>query len=450
MRLKNNYFTKTYDHIILLKLFDLSMRFNGFPIKKAQHLLKSIQSIPEAEYSMYLSDQKKTILTHHLNNTPFYKLLAKNIDSSDWSSVPIMTKRDLQQPLKNRLSRSYSLNNVYINKTSGSSGDPFTFAKDKFCHALTWAIFEEWYGWHTVFNGKQGRFYGIPLDKKSYYKERVKDLALNRYRFNVFDLTEGAFDNWIKKFNNKRFIYITGYTSVLVAFAQHLLSKQIVLSKVCPTLQACLTTSEMCSETEREQMRKAFNIAIINEYGAAEFGLIALENDNHWNLNNVNLYIEVLDYKGNPVPEGQSGRIIITDLYNKAHPFIRYEIGDVGSIKKINQKKLFLDHLVGRKEDYIKLPSGKLSPGLSFYYVTKSIMDSNCSIKEIKIKQHAIDIFEVEYVSKVEMNNTQKKKVKTALNKYLEKGVRVYFSKKNQLERTTKGKLKQFTSYIKS
>ena len=41
-------------------------------------------------------------------------------------------------------------------------------------------------------------------------------------------------------------------------------------------------------------------------------------------------------------------------------------------------------------------------------------------------------------------------KTKTALNKYLEKGVRVYFSKKTQLERTTKGKLKQFTSYIKS
>lgn len=99
------------------------MRFNGFPIKKAQHVLKNIQNIPEAKYNMYLSDQKKTILTHHLNNTPFYKLLAKNIDSSDWSSVPIMTKRDLQQPLKNRLSRSYSLNNVYINKTSGSSGD---------------------------------------------------------------------------------------------------------------------------------------------------------------------------------------------------------------------------------------------------------------------------------------------------------------------------------------
>ena len=66
MRLKNNYFTKTYDHIILLKLFDLSMRFNGFPIKKAQHLLKSIQSIPEAEYSTYLSDQKK----NYSNSSP--------------------------------------------------------------------------------------------------------------------------------------------------------------------------------------------------------------------------------------------------------------------------------------------------------------------------------------------------------------------------------------------
>ena len=433
-----------------MKLFDLSMRLNGFPIKKAQHVLENIQNIPDTEFSTYLSNQKNIILTHHLNNTPFYKLLVKNIDPSDWSSVPIMTKENLQQPLKNRLSNSYSLCNVYINKTSGSSGDPVIFAKDKFCHALTWALFKEWYGWHTVFNRKQGRFYGMPLDRKSYYKERIKDLALNRYRFNVFNLTERALDNWIKKFNNKKFIYITGYTSVLVAFAQHLLSKQIVLSKICPTLQACLTTSEMCSETERELMRKAFNIAIINEYGAAEFGLIALENDNHWNLNNVNLYIEVLDDKGNPVPEGQSGRIIVTDLYNKAHPFIRYEIGDIGSVKKINDKKLFLNHLIGRKEDYIKLPSGKLSPGLSFYYITKSIMDDNCSIKEIKIKQHALDVFEVEYTSKQKMNAIQKKKVKTALNKYLEKGVRVYFSKKLQLERTTRGKLKQFTSLIKS
>jgi phenylacetate-coenzyme A ligase PaaK-like adenylate-forming protein len=27
---------------------------------------------------------------------------------------------------------------------------------------------------------------------------------------------------------------------------------------------------------------------------------------------------------------GKKGRIVITSLFNKAHPFIRYDIGDIG------------------------------------------------------------------------------------------------------------------------
>ena len=50
-----------------------------------------------------------------------------------------MTKNDLQQPLKTLLSDSFAKRDVYIDKTSGASGDPFIFAKDKFSHALTWA-----------------------------------------------------------------------------------------------------------------------------------------------------------------------------------------------------------------------------------------------------------------------------------------------------------------------
>ena len=96
---------------------------------------------------------------------------------NDWRSVPVMTKRDLQQPLEQRLSNNFNAKNTYLNKTSGSSGDPFIFAKDKFCHALTWAVIQNRFGWYGLnFNtSKQARFYGIPLDKKGYYKERLKD-----------------------------------------------------------------------------------------------------------------------------------------------------------------------------------------------------------------------------------------------------------------------------------
>ena len=52
------------------------------------------------------------------------------------------------------------------------------------------------------------------------------------------------------------------------------------------------------------------------------------------------------------------------------HPFIRYEIGDVGILdEKSTLKKPILKKLIGRTSDVALLPSGKKSPGLTFYYV---------------------------------------------------------------------------------
>lgn len=450
MSLKSNYFTKTYYQFYLLNLFNLSLRFNGFPIGKAERVLREIQEKSESDFETYIDQKRKAIVSYHLKHTPFYKSLTKNANLLDWNTIPVMTKRDLQQPLKHRLSENYSVKNVYINKTSGSSGDPFVFAKDTFCHALAWAIFKEWYGWYSIFNKKQARFYGMPLDKKGYYKERFKDWIANRYRFHVFDLSDNAFNDWLTKFKNTRFVFITGYTSVIVAFAKYLLKNNIVLFEICPTLKACLPTSEMLLDEDKKLLSKVFNIPIVNEYGSAEFGLIALERDQHWVLNNLNLYVEVLDDAGKVLSNGEEGRIVITDLYNKAHPFIRYEIGDMGSISTINKKTSMLKTLTGRKEDYVKLPSGKTAPGLSFYYVTKSVMKDDGFIQEIKVLQHTLNKLEIEYVAKVELTEAQKTKILVALEKYLEPGIDVFFSKKSHLQRTKTGKLKQFTSLLKS
>jgi phenylacetate-CoA ligase len=38
-----------------------------------------------------------------------------------------------------------------------------------------------------------------------------------------------------------------------------------------------------------------------------------------------NFFVEILDDKGAVLPYGK-GRIVITSLFNKAHPFIRYDI----------------------------------------------------------------------------------------------------------------------------
>ena len=431
-----------------MSLFDFSLKINGYPLAKAQDTLRAIQDINENDYSDYISDRKKKILDYHINNNSFYRNF---VGSSDvlWDNLPVLEKKDLQIPLKDRLSKGYNLKNVYINKTSGSTGNPFYFAKDKFTHALTWAIIKNRFGWHGLNSKKQARFYGIPNSFVQNTKERIKDFFANRYRFNVFDLSAKSLDNWIKHFKKNNYVYLNGYTTVILAFAKHLASKNSVLKDVCPSLKACVVTSEMCFEKDRKVMEAAFGVPVINEYGASELDLIAFENtDYKWIINTESLFVEILDTENNILPYGEEGRIVISSLYNKAHPFIRYDIGDIGKLKFINNKTIVLEKLIGRKEDIVKLPSGKTSPGLTFYYVTKSIMEDNGNINEIKVFQTNLKTFEIHYSGKEQLNLQQEENITKALYEYLEPNLIVTYKQVKQIERNTNGKLKQFTSLI--
>lgn len=436
----------------MIDLFEISMWFKNFPIQRAREKLAAIQKRTLEDVNGYLTIKKKEIFEYHFKTNSFYKnFIGRTVKADDWNSIPVVSKRDLQIPLDKRLSSGFNLKNVYTNKTSGSTGDPFYFAKDKFSHALTWALIENRFGWHNLKGTKQARFYGIPKEQIPKFKERLKDLVLNRVRFDVFDLSDSAFEKWVIKFSNHKIVYLNGYTTVILAFANYLIRNKLVLNNICNSLKACVVTSEMCFEEDRELMKKAFGIPVINEYGASELDLIAFQNkDEDWILNTETLFVEVLDKYNKPLPLGQVGKIVITSLYNRAHPFIRYEIGDVGSIALNDKNKLILKKLEGRREDLIYLQNGKKLPGLTFYYITKSVMTMSNNVKEIKVFQTEIDIFEIHYIAKNSLNNSQKKIIEEAVKDYLECNVEIIFSRKNELIRSKSGKLKQFTSYIKT
>lgn len=425
---------------------------NGFAIDKAKQVLSEIETINEDEFLAYVESRKTEILQFHLEYNSFYKSFGKSINLENWKSVPVMTKAHLQQPISKRLSKGYNLKNVYLNKTSGSSGEPFIFAKDKWCHAMTWAEITNRFSWYNIdFNtSKQARFYGIPLNKKSYYKERLKDWFGKRYRFSVFDLSDTAFKMAVKKFKTTAFDYINGYTSSLVQFAKYLERENILLTTICPSLKVCITTSEMLFEDDKALMEKQFGVPIVNEYGASELDLIAFENKKEeWQVNSETLFVEILDEDDNVLPLEKEGRIVITSLYNKAHPFIRYDIGDVGILSKSSTlKKPILKKLVGRTNDVILLPSGKKAAGLTFYYVTKSVIQDDGNVSEFVIEQHKVDEFKIIYVSNQTLSQDKTRTIKAEVIKYLEPRLTITFKRVKTLNRSKSGKLKQFKSYI--
>ena len=436
----------------MISLFKLFLKLNGYNIGKAGKELKNIQSLSYSEFRKWQDDRKWKIARYHYENNPFYRNKVGKLFPKKWDDLPIMEKSDYQEDIEKLFSKGFTKKNTYISNTSGSSGHPFFFAKNKKAHAMDWALIKDRYNWHGLSSSsKQARFYGIPLEKWTYRKEKIKDLLMNRVRFSVFNLSDDVLQSYVEKFIKIKFKFIYGYTNSLVLFARYLLRHDILLKQKCPSLNSCIVTSEVLTTEDRDLLSKAFGVNIVNEYGASEVGLIAFESAaGEWILCEEILFIEILELDSQQADQLE-GKIIVTDFDNCAMPFIRYNIGDIGLISKnlsSNDKYRKLKKLLGRENDTIILPSGKISPGLTLYYVSRSILESSGVLKEFIIRQTSLDTFVFEIVSARELNNSEIESIKEEMVKYLEPGLRLVIKRVTERKRPASGKIKHFYSEI--
>ena len=98
-----------------MKLFDLSLKLAGFPMKEAQKHFAEILNVPESEYEAFIEKKKSEIVQFHLEHNSFYRNLCKGKNVENWNDLPVLTKTDLQQPLLKRLSNGYNEKNVFKN-----------------------------------------------------------------------------------------------------------------------------------------------------------------------------------------------------------------------------------------------------------------------------------------------------------------------------------------------
>jgi len=429
-------------------IFKITLVLSGFSIRKAQLEFKSINRISKTQRAL------DNFRFHEMNNLFYRSFLDFNNRKKiqNWSDIPIITKKDFQINIDEIITKGLKKSELHVHNTSGSTGTPFYFAKDKFCHALNWAEMDYQLSKHGINIGasKQARFYGIPLNGINYYKERLKDLLANRVRFPVFDLSDEKLSLVLNEFRKKKFEYINGYTSSLVIFAKFLIERNIVLKDICSSLRVVFPTSEVVDDIDRNIMERGFGVSVRNEYGAAELDILAFEDeDGDFVLNEETLFIEILDENNLPVEAGIEGRVIVTSLYNKAMPFIRYELGDRAILSnRIKNGNRVLEKVVGRTNDIIKLPSGKISPGLTFYYISKKLLESGGRIKEFVIIQKSLNTFLFKYLANEELSASEKFEIQKAMDLYLESGLVCEFLQCDRIERTKAGKLKHFFSEL--
>lgn len=152
---------------------------------------------------------------------------------------------------------------------------------------------------------------------------------------------------------------INTYASTVALLAERQLAGELRIAPEVVTTGGEVLTAEM-----KKRIVAAFGRTPFNSYGASEAGYIAVECNHHAGLHvfEGQVQLEVVDDEYRPVPPGQPGsRLLLTNLYNRTQPLIRYELNDLVTVSPdpcpCGRPFALLETVEGRSDDVLELPS---------------------------------------------------------------------------------------------
>jgi phenylacetate-CoA ligase len=318
-----------------------------------------------------LKERLKELLNHTTQYVPFYT------SYRNWDSLydfPIINKKILKDNFNDFLSSAYKINSLNTGQTSGSYGTPFTFYFTKQKKARKTAEI-------IHYNEKIGFTLGmshahIALRKKTSFELFLQNQILIKPVGMGYEWSERVW-NIFKRRNLK---VIVGYTSALLMLAEWLQSQEK------PDLyrpKVVIAIAEPLGLERRLYLEEQFRATVISRYACTEVGLIAQEriDDRRFYTNNASLFLEVVTLDDEkPVMLGETGRLLITDLYSYAMPLIRYDIGDIVKLSadSLNERRItVLDSVEGRSVEIITSSDGKKISPIAIDDVFDGLVDIN-------------------------------------------------------------------------
>ena len=366
----------------------------------------------------------KAIIKHAYNYVPYYhrlfssaKIRPEDIRNlGDMRKIPLTTKQDIQINYRDVIARGVDVSKLPSRFTSGSTGTPLKIISDYsnvwFRNAATRYPFFEC---------------GVKLsDNFVTVWGRAQSIVWLRIYVRLWgDISETV----VPLFPQEKLINVlrqinpdvlNTFPSVLSTLANY------DVSGINPRL--IFTQGEVVTQHCRDLVKKLFSSELFEIYGSVEFGHLAFECNEHCGLHIITngAYIEFVDEEGEYISPGEQGEIIVTGLYNRAMPLIRYRIGDVGIP---NDEKCpcgrswpLIKNIQGRINDYIVLPSGRKISWLHFYHHFYKELEKNVfSISQYQIIQDRKNRIIFKAVKEREFDLEMLKRIKNNLETYFAK-----------------------------
>jgi amino acid adenylation domain-containing protein len=118
---------------------------------------------------------------------------------------------------------------------------------------------------------------------------------------------------------------LSGYPSSITSLADLALEGKL---RIQP--QRIFVSGDPLTDDMERKIQHAWGVPVHNLYATSESIFLAVKESGQEEMtvmDDLNM-LEVLDESNQPVPPGEQGRVVLTNLYNYALPILRYELGD--------------------------------------------------------------------------------------------------------------------------
>lgn len=290
--------------------------------------------------------------------------------------VPVMDKRRLRKALA---AAQGAGSNVVWRATGGSTGEPFQFpvwTEESAASVLDiWLgrsrlgirsddrVFLLWGHAHLLGRGLKGAL--------NRFKRQFSDWLLGYTRVSAYALGPADLSRGSDLLLIRKPAYVVGYSSALDRFARHNADRARDIAQL--KLKAVIATAEGFPRADSADIiGRTFGAPVIMEYGAMETGPLAYQaRDGGFSVFHGR---HRLSQRGGDGPA--ANEILVTSLYPRAMPLMRYALGDLAEIVPCDVAQgsiMRLSRIVGRCNDMVALPTGTTVHSEAFAHCLRDV-----------------------------------------------------------------------------